>query len=188
MSRAHVSEGSNDSYSAFMKRLETAIFTLREKRALIDLTKPLVAALHGDNQVGYEGWVNRRRLIEDAIDQYQGSPKGYETLAALLRDAKTLERTFEERANRVQKKLRLIEEQQNQIDASIMDLEQSQAKLELSRMLTQERNALNKTIATLDGGATRTAATVGGAALGAEIRSAREAVFLAEALLEIKGH
>ncbi|WP_247828846.1 hypothetical protein [Arthrobacter antioxidans] len=184
MRSAHRAEESTDNYAVFMDRLENAVVTLREKRALVDLAAPLVAELYRENQVGHQGWVDRRREVEAAIDEYRGDTTGYELLADLLRDATTLERTFEERTRRLEGKRRMIEDRHKDLDASLMELEQSKAKLDLSRMLTQDRSALSRTMSQ-DRSVMGTAVTGG---IDAELESAREAVFLAEALVEVKGH
>lgn len=184
MRSAHRAEETTDNYAVFMDRLENAIVTLRGKRALVDLAAPLVAELYRENQVGHQGWVDRRREVEAAIDEYRGDTTGYELLADLLRDATTLERTFEERTRRLEGKRRMIEDRHKDLDASLMELEQSKAKLDLSRMLTQDRSALSRTMSQ-DRSVMGTAVTGG---IDAELESAREAVFLAEALVEVKGH
>jgi hypothetical protein len=73
------------------------------------------------------------------------------------------------------------------IDKSLLELEVSRVKLNSSRMLSQDRENLSRLFSEL-AGSTGAAATIPDLGLRRDLKEAREAVILAEALMEVKGH
>lgn len=98
-----------------------------------------------------------------------------------------MESTFRTPTERVRERLDEIQVRFHEIDISLMDLEKSKAKLTTSRMLAQERANLSRAVMELAG----TPDTVTGASpdggLAHDLKRARQAVVLAEALIEVKG-
>ena len=73
------------------------------------------------------------------------------------------------------------------IDKSLLELEVSRVKLNSSRMLSQDRENLSRVFSELAGSA-GAAPTIPDLGLRRDLKEAREAVILAEALMEVKGH
>lgn len=181
-------EGSVDNYAVFIARLDIAIDTLRRRRELIDRTKPLITLLHGQNEAGYSSWTRRRTHVEELLLRYDGRPEGYQTLADLLQSAQTLERKFEERTRRLESRVNSVQDRRSEIEKSLVDLEKSKDKLTMSLELTKERESLNRAIAALSDEPGDFGSVSKNLGVAADLRTARQAVFLAEALLDLKGH
>ncbi|MPY12106.1 hypothetical protein FNH21_15535 [Arthrobacter sp. KR32] len=172
----------------FVARLDIAIDTLRHRQDLIDRTAPMIALLHGQNEVGYSFWTRRRAHVEELLSGYGGSPEGYDNLSDLLQSARTLERKFEDRTRRLNSRMTSMQNRKSDIEKSLLDLQRSKDKLAMSLELTREREALNRTISALDDGPGNFGFVPEDTGVATDLRSARQAVVLAEALLELKGH
>ena len=181
-------EDSVDNYAVFIARLDVAIDTLRRRQELIDRTAPLITLLHGQNEAGYSSWSSRRTHVEELLLRYDGRTEGYETLSDLLHSAQTLERKFEERTRRLESRVNSVQDRRSDIEKSLVDLEKSKAKLTMSLELTKERESLNRAIAALNDGPGDFSSVSENIGIAADLRTARQAVFLAEALLDLKGH
>lgn len=133
-------------------------------------------------------WRERKSKVNDLLDGHRGNPAQYRSLTELYENASRMERLFGERVERLQERLTVIRGRCDDLDGSLLNLEASKAKLNLSRMLSQERESLNKALADLAGTLEGTVSTAPASGLNKDLRDAREAVVLAEALVEVKGH
>jgi hypothetical protein len=99
-----------------------------------------------------------------------------------------MERLFSNRTQRVQDVCTEIRARREQINISLFELEKSKVKLSSSRMFAQEREKLTKLAADLSMGAESIRPGFPDTGLQTTLREAREAIILAEALLEVKGN
>lgn len=76
----------------------------------------------------------------------------------------------------------------DEISRSLNSLELSRQKLTASRRVTEERENLNRAVLGLAGTAEGFATPTPDGGLRDDLKTAREAVLLAEALLELKGN
>lgn len=181
-------EDSADNYAEFISRLDIAIDTLRRRWELIERTAPVVRILHEQNEAGYRSWTRRRNHVEKLLIQYDGPPQEYHNLSDLLQNAQTLERKFEDRTRRLEARMNSILDRRNDIEESLADLEKSKDKLAVSLELTKERESLSRAIRALSDEPENLSTATEDTGITADLRTARQAVFLAEALLELKGH
>lgn len=186
MGSAQEVEDPVDNYATFIARLDEAIATLRLRRASIDQVKPLLVLLHKQNQTGFTLWSERRLHVDELLTKDHNNPASFKHLAELLETARTLERKFQGRSHRIQGQLQRMEDSRKNVERSLIDLEKSKAKLNMSLTLTKDREILNHAITALDNvsGSPGTRANDNGFIV--DLKSARNAIFLAEALLEVK--
>jgi hypothetical protein len=91
------------------------------------------------------------------------------------------------RAERITAKLADIQGRREAIDKSLLELELSRIKLTSSRMLAQDRQELSSIFSELAGTTVATGVPPDTGLLG-DLKEAREAIILAEALIEVKGY
>ncbi|WP_128081670.1 hypothetical protein [Arthrobacter sp. TB 26] len=91
------------------------------------------------------------------------------------------------RVQRVTDKLSVMQGRREAIDKSLLELELSRVKLNSSRMLAQDREKLSSIFSALTGATVATSA-LPDMGLLSDLKEAREAVILAEALIEVKGY
>lgn len=176
-----------DNYDGFIERLDSATANLERRRDLLDKSLDIVQVLYKQNNTGLELWSQRRGRVSDSLDRYSGKPAGYRALSELNDAAVRMETLFRNRTRRIDEHIAVIRERSNVIDKSLAELEKSRAKLHSSRIVSQDRENLNKAIAELSGTPDRAIAAVPDAGLRDALQEAREAIILAEALLEVKG-
>jgi hypothetical protein len=91
------------------------------------------------------------------------------------------------RVQRVTEKLAVMQGRREAIDKSLLELELSRIKLTSSRMLSQDREKLSSIFSEIAGSTAATGAIPDMGLLG-DLKEAREAIILAEALMEVKGY
>ncbi|WP_461163609.1 hypothetical protein [Arthrobacter sp. R4-81] len=176
-----------DNYEGFIERLDSATANLERRRDLLDRSLDVVQVLFKQNITGLQLWSQRRGRVSDLLDSYGGKPAGYRALGELNDAAVKMETLFRNRTRRIDEHMAVIRERSNIIDNSLGELEKSRAKLHSSRIVSQDRENLNKAIAELSGTPDRAISSVPDAGLRDALQEARQAIILAEALLEVKG-
>ena len=91
------------------------------------------------------------------------------------------------RVQRVTEKLAVMRSRREAIDNSLLELELSRVKLNSYRLLAQDRERLSSVFSALTSSAAATSAQPD-LGLLSDLKAAREAVVLAEALMEVKGY
>ncbi|WP_247828212.1 hypothetical protein [Arthrobacter antioxidans] len=86
------------------------------------------------------------------------------------------------------KRVAVVRRRSDEIEKSLTDLARSRLKLETSRMLSRERENLRKVMTDISGSLERSVAADIDPGVREDPNSAREAILLAEALLEVKAN
>jgi hypothetical protein len=179
-----------DNYAEFIGRLDAAAGKLTPRRDA--LTKALDAAelLFSQNHAGLELWGQRLSLINQLLARHSAHQQArrYSTLKELHDVAAKMEQMFTSRTQRVQGVCRAIRVRRDQITTSLFELEKSKVKLTSSRLLALERENLRKVADDLSVPAEGISLKFPDPGLRESLREAREAIILAEALLEVKGN
>jgi hypothetical protein len=176
-----------DNYEGFIERLDSATANLARRRDLLEKSLDIVSLLFKQNNTGLRLWSQRTRQVSELLDRYSGKPAGYRALSELNDAAVKMETLFRNRTQRIDEHIAVIRERSDVIDKSLVELEKSRAKLHSSRIVSQDRENLNRAIAELSGTPDRAITAVPDHGLRDALQEAREAIILAEALLEVKG-
>ncbi|MDQ0617418.1 hypothetical protein [Arthrobacter globiformis] len=179
-----------DNYGEFIARLDAAAGKLTPRRDALATALSAAELLVTQNQTGLELWRQRLSLISQLLARHSGTHEArrYSTLRELHDVAAKMERMFTSRTQRVQGVCRAIRARRDQIDTSLFELEKSRVKLTSSRMLALERDNLRKVADDLAVSPEGTSLGFPDPGLRESLREAREAIILAEALLEVKGN
>ena len=183
---------SHDNYEAFIARLDAATSNLRVRAAALDKAMAAVSLLWGPYESAVRNWERRRLHVSGQLARHSGSPPSdslppYSALSELHDVAVNMEALFRDRAQRITEKLELMQGRRGDIDKALLELELSTVKLNSSRRLSQDRENLRAVFSSLAGAAVATS-TLPGQGLLSDLKEARKAVTLAEALMEVKGH
>ncbi|MBO1266456.1 hypothetical protein [Arthrobacter cavernae] len=177
----------HDSYAAFLARLDAATASLSTRAGSLDRALTAVSLLLGPYQSAVRKWERRRVHVSEQLARHSGTPQTYTALSELHDVAVKMESMLRARTLRVTEKLSVIQGRRDAIDKSLLELEVSRVKLNSSRMLSQDRENLSRAFSEL-AGSTGAAATIPDLGLRSDLKEAREAVILAEALMEVKGY
>jgi hypothetical protein len=175
-----------DNYAQFIEQLDTAAKKLTARRESLSGSLEIVGLLFEQNELGLRLWEERRNNVGVLVATETKSSEKQKALSELQDVAIRMESMFLNRTQRIAEKQTAIQSRYNEITRSLLDLDRSKLKLESSRMLSRERENLNRAIADLAG--TPQGASVSSADLGLrdDLNEARRAIILAEALLEVK--
>jgi hypothetical protein len=188
--RAESHPGANgpprDNYDEFLARLDNATANLGARAAALDKAMTAVALLLGPYESDVRKWERRRVHVGEQLDRSTGTPQGYTALSELHDMAGKMEAMLRARTRRVSEKLMLMQGRRVEIDKALQELEMSRVKLNSARVLSQEREKLGRVFSELAGSAAA-AGTISDLGLLEDLKEAREAVILAEALMEVKG-
>jgi chromosome segregation ATPase len=176
-----------DNYAAFLSRLDTATTSLSARARSLDKALTAVSLLLEPYQSAVRQWERRRVHVSEQLARHSGTPQAYTALSELHDMAAKMESMLRNRAQRVTEKMSVMQGHRDAIETSLRELEMSRAKLKLSRRLAQDRENLSRACSEL-AGSTGAAATIPDLGLRSDLKEAREAVILAEALMEVKGH
>lgn len=179
---------SRDNYAEFLERLDAAAASLTERRESQDRTLEIVDLLYKQNYTGLRLWEDRRAKVEEVLAGCSADSGTARTLSELRDIAVKMEPMFRTRTARARHRLAVLRGRREEITHSLTELEQSKIKLTSSRMLAQEHENLSRAVADLagtPGGGIEVLPDVG---LREDLKHAREAVILAEALMEVKGN
>jgi hypothetical protein len=180
--------GNEDNYADFLARLDTATASLISRRDSIGATIDIITRLHKHNNTGLELWAHRRNDVEKLLTPRSENSEFHDARAELQTVALKMESMFRDRTQRLDAKILSSRGHYQEIEKSLFELEKSKVKLHSSRMLSQEREHLNNAAATLTGEVIGLPSMIPDAGLREDLREAREAVILAEALIEVKGN
>lgn len=115
------------------------------------LLKISVGLLYKHNAVGLRLWEERRSKVGKLVPRETKSPAKQKALGELLEVAVRMESMFLNRTQHIAEKQATIQGRRDEIKRSLLDLDRSKLKLESSRMLSRERENLNRAIAELVG-------------------------------------
>lgn len=176
-----------DNYDAFLSRLDAATMSLSARAAALDKALAAVSLLLEPYEAAVREWERRRRHVGGQLAGHSGPPQSYTALVELHDVAGKMESMLRGRVGRVQEKLSEMQDRREAIDKSLLELELSRLKLNSSRMLSQDREKLSGVFSAL-AGSTVAVSALPDMGLLSDLREAREAVMLAEALMELKGY
>jgi hypothetical protein len=179
-----------DNYGEFIGRLEAAAGKLAPRRDSLSAALDAAGLLLNQNNAGVELWGQRRTRIRQLLNLQASKQQArtYRSLSELHEVALKMEETFSNRAQRVRHVCDRIRARRDQINAALIELDKSKVKLAASRRIAQERANLSKIAADLSVSADDFSFGVPDPGLRDSLREAREAIILAEALLEVKGN
>ena len=177
----------SDNYDAFLSRLDAATASLSTRAGALDKALAAVSLLLGPYESAVREWEIRRRHVSGQLAGHSGSPQSHTALNELHDVAVKMESMLRGRVQRVQEKLSVMNHRREAIDKSLLELEMSRLKLNSSRMLSQDREKLSSVFSAL-AGSTVAVSALPDTGLVSDLREAREAVLLAEALMELKGY
>lgn len=176
-----------DNYEEFIKRLDKATGNLKERHAALSRVQSVVAATCQHNEAGFEQWSQRRIGAKGLLTHQAGHVTNGDALMELHNVAVKMESTFRTRTAQVRERAKEIQHKLDGINKSLLELEGSRGKLTSSRILVQEKEKLSRALADLAGTAEGVATAIADPGLRQDLAKAREAVILAEALMEVKG-
>jgi hypothetical protein len=188
-----------DSYAGFLARLDAATANLTTRAASLDNALKAVSLLVGPYTVALRKWERRRIHVGEQLAllsgsrsgtpsaTLSGSPQTYTALSELHDTAQKMVSMLGARILHLTEKLAVMQGRREAIDKSLLELEVSRAKLQSSRMLSQDRDNLSRAFSEL-ASPTRAATAIPDLGLGSDLKEARQAVILAEALMEVKGY
>lgn len=176
-----------DNYDEFLARLDVATTSLSTRAAALDKAISAVTLLLGPYESAVRKWERRRVHVGEQLGRYSGTPQTYTALGELHDTAVKMESMLRARTQRIADKLTVMRERRVAIDKSLLELELSRVKLNSSRMLSRDRERLGRVLSELAGSA-GTVETRSDLGLLADLKEAREAITMAEALIEVKGH
>ncbi|MDI3213969.1 hypothetical protein [Arthrobacter sp. AL12] len=174
-------------YDAFLARLDAATSSLSTRAASLERALAAVSLLLGPYESAVRNWERRRLHVSGHLTRHTGSPQSYTALAELHDVAVNMEEMFRDRAQRIRDTVSLMQGRREAIDKSLLELEVSRVKLTSSRLLSEDREILSAVFSALAGPAVATSALPDRGLLS-DLREARQAVILAEALMEVKGY
>ena len=179
-----------DNYAEFIGRLETAAGKLTPRRDTLSAALDAAGLLLNQNNAGVELWGQRRTRIRQLLNLVAAKQRArtYRSLSELHEVAQKMEQMFSNRAQRVLQVCSGIRARRDQINAALIELDKSKVKLAASRRIAQERENLSKIATELSVSADNLGFGVPDPGLRDSLREAREAIILAEALLEVKGN
>ncbi|MDZ4091279.1 MAG: hypothetical protein U1D68_08750 [Arthrobacter sp.] len=176
-----------DNYEAFLARLDAATTSLSTRAASLDKALAAVSLLLAPYESAVRKWARRRLHLSGMLARHSGSPQSYTALGELHDVAVNMESIFRDREQRIRDKISVMQGRRGAIDKSLMELELSRVKLTSSRLLSQDREKLSAVFSALAGTTVATSALPDRGLLG-DLKDARQAVALAEALMEVKGY
>jgi len=179
-----------DNYGEFIGRLESAARKLTPRRDTLSAALDAAGLLLDQNNAGVELWGQRRTRIRQLLNLQAAKQQArtYRSLSELHEIALKMEQMFSNRAQHVRQVCSRIRELRDQINAAVIELDKSKLKLATSRRIAQERENLSKIAEALSVSAENVSFGVPDPGLRESLREAREAIILAEALLEVKGN
>jgi hypothetical protein len=177
-----------DNYAQFIEQMNAASNNLGARRESLNRTLAIVCLLFEQNELGLKVWEERRAKVGKLVAKEVKSKKQDRALRELLDVARNMESMFLNRMQRMEGKQAGIRSQHDEISKSLLELARSKLKLNSSRILSRERENLNRAIADLAGTPEGAASAPADLGLRNDLNEARTAIVQAEALLELKGN
>lgn len=175
-----------DNYTEFIERLDAASAKLQRRRESVGTALDVLTWMHTRHLTGLQQWEQRTERVARKLDSRMGTPPAYKSLSDLEDIAQNMESMFRKRTERIDERLAVVQQRCDEIDRSLRELERSRMKLESSRMLRIDRENLRKAMTDLAGTPDASISEAQDPSLRDELGDAREAIALAEALLELK--
>lgn len=176
-----------DNYDTFLSRLDAATTSLTTRAAALEKAVTAVGLLLAPYESAVRKWERRRRQVGNHLAGHSGSPQSRAALIELHDVAAKMESMLRSRVQLIEDRLTVMHGRREAIHQSLRELESSRVKLNSSRLLSQDRDKLSSIFSSLAGSATAVSA-LPDTGLLSDLREAREAVILAEALMELKGN
>jgi hypothetical protein len=174
-----------DNYAEFLQRLDNAAASLKKRHKKRSAALAVVSIAADQNKFGYHQWSLRRQRLSVLFAGEDNTTAP--ALADLYAISDNMIIVFQARAEQVSARMAAVQVRVDEINSSLNTLEMSKQKLTSSRRVAEERANLTRAVLGLAGTAEGVATVTPDGGLRDELRSAREAVLLAEALLELKG-
>lgn len=175
-----------DNYTEFIQRLDAASAKLQRRRESVGTALDVLTWLHTRHFAGLRQWEQRTERVARKLDARMGTAPAYKSLSDLEDIARNMESMFRKRTERIDERLAVVQQRCDEIDRSLRELERSRLRLESSRMLRIDRENLRKAMTDLAGTSDVSISETQDPSLRDELGDAREAIALAEALLELK--
>lgn len=174
-----------DNYEEFKKRLTNAANDLKKRKSNVARHVSLLEVMLDQNRSALLSWSDQYKYAYSIQANYSGEADGYRIISDLVETSSRMKSLFAKRVNVLNEKSEAAQENLEAITKAIGDLDSSFAKLDFSKMLNDDKARLLATESALSG----SPALAGGShVMSQELHNAREAVAMAEALLELKGH
>lgn len=176
----------NDNYAEFIARLDTATLKLTERNDSLNTSLEILTLLAEQNRAGLSAWEERRATLSGQLERRAEGPET-DSLKELFEVALRMTPMFRNRVDRIEQRLSLLRKRSDDLSKSLLELRKSKLKLTTSRVLAQEKANLSRAVAELSGTPQGPVGGLPDAGLLDDLKKAREAIVLAEALLEVKG-
>lgn len=174
-----------DNYAEFLQRLNAAETNLKKRQDALGHVLSVVSAAFEDNNYGNRQWAERVACLEKLISNPDIAARP--SIKELHAVALNMESVFRTRRDRVGARLTAVQKRINEMNRPLKALNLSKQRLTASRRLAEEREKLSKAVQGVAGTADGSATATPDSGLRDDLKTAREAVVLAEALLELKG-
>lgn len=175
-----------DNYGEFLQRLDTAAASLKTRQTKLSYILWAVDTAADQNQHGFDEWTKRHAHLETLLAG--GGTAGSAGLNDLHGVSVNMKTVFQGRLERINARRAAVQAKVDQVNGSLHNLELSKQKLTSSRELAGERARLSEAMLGLAGTAEGVAVATPDGGLQDDLKTAREAVMMAEALLEVKGN
>jgi hypothetical protein len=171
-----------DNYTEFLQRLDTAEASLKTRQDKLNNALWAARTASKQNQYGFDEWTQRHTRLEALLAKKDSA--GLKDLHGVSANMKAV---FQGRSERINARLAAVQGKVDEINGSLHRLELSKQKLTSSRELAGERAKLSEAMLGVAGTAEGIAVATPDGGLQDDLKTAREAVVMAEALLEVKG-
>lgn len=174
-----------DNYGEFLQRLDTAAASLKTRQTKLNYILWAVGTAAKQNRFGFDEWTKRNARLEALLAGGDAPSAGLKDLHAV---SANMVAVFRGRSEHVNARLAAVQAKADQVNSSLHNLELSKQKLTSSRELAGDRARLSQAMLNLAGTAEGAAMATPDGGLQDDLKTAREAVVMAEALLEVKGN
>lgn len=174
-----------DNYAEFMQRLDTAAASLKKRHHNLGKALSVITIAAHQNEFGLVQWTGRHARLEWLLGKNRAASPALTDLHAV---SVKMVSVFRGRTQNVNARRAAVQGRLDEISRSLNSLELSKQKLMSSRRVAEERENLSKAVLGLAGAAEGFATSTPDGGLRDDLKTAREAVLLAEALLELKGN
>jgi hypothetical protein len=175
-----------DNYTEFLQRLDTAAASLKTRQTKLNNALWAVRTAAEQNQFGFDEWTERNSRLTALLAHTDPSrAAGLKDLYAI---STNMVAVFRGRSEQVNARLTAVQARVDKINGSLHSLALSKQKLTSSRELAGERARLSEAMLGLAGTAEGFSVATPDGGLQDDLKTAREAVAMAEALLELKGN
>lgn len=175
-----------DNYSEFMHRLDAAAASLQKRQDRLGAVRSVLIKALGQNQYGLKEWTKRLAEVESLLRNREASDRA--SLQDLHSVATKMESLFRERTERIGGRFTAIQRRFEEVSKPLHALRVSREKLIISRRIAEERENFSSTVQDFAGTAAGVSTATPDLGLHDDLMAAREAVVLAEALLELKDY